>query len=212
MFGTQLRRALDACPSGPAEVGHAAVHVLVEQRQRQVRCVRSARSAAEALGRTREKFVEVKAEEQHARQQGWSILAEWKDCVTVGCDPQRMGLGPVQAIRELFRRQQLNWDDIDTLEINEAFAAQVLACLRELDLSLDLNNSLDQRVRHREYPMQFNAEGGAIAMGHPLAASGARLLTHLAWKVSRGESQCAVAALCIGGGMGIASVLTAVND
>lgn len=154
----------------------------------------------------------VLAEEQHARQQGWPILAEWKDSVTVGCDPQRMGLGPVYAIRELFHRLGMSWSDLDTLEINEAFAAQGLACLRELDLTINLDSSLDTSVRHRGSPIQFNSEGGSVAMGHPLAASGARLLTHLAWKISRGESQCALAALCIGGGMGIASVLAAVND
>lgn len=154
----------------------------------------------------------VLAEEQHARQQGWPILAEWKDGVTVGCDPQRMGLGPVHAIRELFQRQGMHWGAVDTLEINEAFAAQVLACLRELDLSVDLTEALDPMVSHHGSSIRFNSAGGAIAIGHPLAASGARLLTHLAWTISRGESQCAIAALCIGGGMGIASVLTAVND
>ena len=153
----------------------------------------------------------VLAEEQHARQQGWPILAEWKDCVTVGCDPQRMGLGPVHAIRELFRRQQISWREIDTLEINEAFAAQVLACLRQLELRFDPVDSLHPLISHPGSTIRFNAEGGAIALGHPLAASGARLLTHLAWKISRGESQRAVAALCIGGGMGIASVLAAIN-
>ncbi len=151
----------------------------------------------------------VLAEEQHAREHSWPILAEWMDCVTVGCDPQRMGLGPVHAIRELFRRQGMTWGHVDTLEINEAFAAQVLACVGELDLSLDPADSLNPKVHHQGSSIQFNSAGGAIALGHPLAASGARLLTHLAWKISRGESRCAVAALCIGGGMGIASVLAA---
>ncbi len=154
----------------------------------------------------------VLAEEQHARQQGWPILAEWTDCVTVGCDPQRMGLGPVHAIRELFRRQGISWCDIGTLEINEAFASQVLACLGELDLSLDLNDPLNPLVRSKASSHSFNASGGAIAMGHPLAASGARLLVHLAWTISRGEARNSLAALCIGGGMGIASLLTAASE
>ena len=169
-------------------------------------------SAGNSSGLTNGGAMLVLAHEQHARQQGWPILAEWKDCVTVGCDPQRMGLGPVHAIRELFRRQGMTWSNIDTLEINEAFAAQVLACLRELELSLDLSDPLHAEVRHGQTPIWFNAEGGAIAIGHPLAASGARLLTHLAWKLSRGESQNAVAALCIGGGMGIATALVAASD
>jgi len=80
-------------------------------------------------------------------------------------------------------------DQFDTIEINEAFAAQSLACLRQLELPVD-----DRRV---------NSDGGAIAIGHPIGASGARLVTHLAWKLACGESQRAVATLCVGGGMGI---------
>ena len=169
-------------------------------------------TAGNSSGLTNGAAMLVLAEAQHARQQGWPILAEWKGCVTVGCDPQRMGLGPVHAIRELFRRQGMSWGDVDTLEINEAFAAQVLACLRKLDMTLDVSRSHDEWIRHRGDPIRFNPDGGAIALGHPLAASGARLLTHLAWKISRGESKTAIAALCIGGGMGIAAALTAVND
>jgi len=87
-------------------------------------------------------------------------------------------------------------DQFDTIEINEAFAAQSLACLRQLELPVD-----DRRV---------NSDGGAIAIGHPIGASGARLVTHLAWKLARGESQRAVATLCVGGGMGIAPATTSI--
>lgn len=166
-------------------------------------------TAANSSGLTNGAAMLVLAEEEHARRQGWPVLAEWKGGVTVGCDPQRMGLGPVHAIQELFRRQGMNWSGVDTLEINEAFAAQTLACLRTLELSIDLSGSHDPLVQHGPSSIRFNAEGGAIAMGHPLAASGARLLTHLAWSLHRGESRSAVAALCIGGGMGIAAALSA---
>lgn len=166
-------------------------------------------TAGNSSGLTNGAAMLVLADEEHARRQGWPLLAEWKGGVTVGCDPQRMGLGPVHAIRELFRRQGLNWSGVDTLEINEAFAAQTLACLRELELAIDLSGSNDPMAKHGRSAMRFNADGGAIAIGHPLAASGARLLAHLAWSIHRGESRSAIAALCIGGGMGIAAALSA---
>jgi len=166
-------------------------------------------TAGNSSGLTNGAAMLVLAEEEHARRQGWPVLAEWKAGLTVGCDPQRMGLGPVSAIRKLFHRQGLNWSGVDTLEIHEAFAAQTLACVRELELSIDLSGSLDPLVKHGPSSIRFNAEGGAIAIGHPLAASGARLLTHLAWSIQRGESRSAIAALCIGGGMGIAAALSA---
>lgn len=134
------------------------------------------------------------AEESWARSRGWPVLAEFEAGVVVGCDPQRMGLGPVHALRALVARCGGCLSDFDTLELNEAFAAQSLACLKELGLSAG------------EGPV-VNPDGGAIALGHPIGASGARLLTHLAWRVARGESQRAAAALCVGGGMGIAAAV-----
>jgi acetyl-CoA C-acetyltransferase len=135
----------------------------------------------------------VLADDDFARQQGWQPLAELEAGAVVGCDPQRMGFGPVHALGELCRRQLSHLTDYDTLEINEAFAAQTLACLRRLGLSMT-----DARC---------NPDGGAIAIGHPIGASGARLVAHLAWRIARGESHRAAAALCIGGGMGIAAAL-----
>ena len=149
------------------------------------------------------------AEQEFAESNGWPILAEWIDGVVVGCDPARMGLGPVHAITTLMQRAKRDWAGIDTLEINEAFAAQALACLKALRLSLDVSAE-DTAVRTVDgHLIAFNREGGAIAIGHPLAASGARLLTHLAWNIARGKSHSAIGALCIGGGMGIAALLTA---
>ena len=79
------------------------------------------------------------AEQEFAASHGWPILAEWIDGVVVGCDPARMGLGPVHAITSLMQRTKRDWPSIDTLEINEAFAAQTLACLKALDLTLDVS-------------------------------------------------------------------------
>jgi acetyl-CoA C-acetyltransferase len=147
------------------------------------------------------------ADRDHAKQHGWPILAEWIDGVSVGCEPERMGLGPIYAIRSLMKRTDRSWNQIDTLEINEAFAAQTLSCLKELELSINLD-SIDNCVQtFRGQPIEFNSHGGAIALGHPLAASGARILGHLAWSISRGNSQAAIGSLCIGGGMGIAVLL-----
>jgi acetyl-CoA C-acetyltransferase len=150
----------------------------------------------------------VLAEWEVALRGGWPILAEWVDGVVVGCDPDRMGLGPVHAIRRLFIRTGHGWADIDRLEINEAFAAQVLACLQSLELSLETGTESATDVTTSDgHAIRFNAEGGAIAIGHPLAVSGARLLVHLAWQLHCQRSKAAVASLCVGGGMGIAAML-----
>jgi acetyl-CoA C-acetyltransferase/acetyl-CoA acyltransferase len=100
----------------------------------------------------------------------------------VGCDPRRMGLGPVHAIRKL----DIDLDTIDLFEINEAFAAQVLACQRELKIPSE----------------KLNVNGGAIALGHPLAASGARLVLTLVRELHHRNLTNGVASLCIGGGQG----------
>lgn len=150
------------------------------------------------------------AERDFAVSHGWPMLAEWIDGIVVGCDPDRMGLGPVHAIRSLMARRGIDWKCIDTLEINEAFAAQVLACLKELHLTLPDENG-PSVVATSGHQIGFNRAGGAIAIGHPLAASGARLLTHLAWDISRGRSRSAIGSLCIGGGMGIAALMRAME-
>ena len=126
-----------------------------------------------------------------ASQRGWKPLALLGDTIAVGCDPALMGLGPVHAARGLEQRTGLSPDRYDHVEINEAFAAQTLACLRELRLD-------NERV---------NPDGGAIALGHPIGASGARLITHLAHRIARQKAKLALAALCVGGGMGVAAVL-----
>jgi len=149
------------------------------------------------------------ASEDAVQAYGWPIMAEWIAGTAVGCDPQKMALGPVHAIQKLLTLTGLTLEAIDRLEINEAFAAQTLACLRTLEIRVNLAQSDVHAGLYNGNPIEVNAHGGAIAIGHPLAASGARLLTHLAWQISKGNSRNSIASLCIGGGMGIAALLTA---
>ena len=135
----------------------------------------------------------VIASRDAANRHGWPVFAILEDATVAGCDPKLMGLGPVYAIRKLLERTGTMLDRYDLIELNEAFAAQSLACMAELEIDQD-----DPRV---------NPDGGAIALGHPIGASGARLLVHAAWRIARQESTCALVALCIGGGMGIAASL-----
>lgn len=128
-----------------------------------------------------------------AKQRGWPVLAQLTGCAVVGCEPKRMGLGPVHAMRKLLAAGG-SVDQYDVIEINEAFAAQTLVCVKEMNL--------DER--------KLNVHGGAIALGHPIGASGARLAVHLTQQISRGEIRNGIASLCVGGGMGIAASLAKV--
>jgi acetyl-CoA C-acetyltransferase len=118
-------------------------------------------------------------------------LARIASSASVGVDPAYMGLGPVEAIRAALRKAGFRLEDIDLWEINEAFAAQFLAVQRELKLD----------------PERVNVNGGAIALGHPIGASGARILVTLLHEMHRRNARRGVASLCIGGGMGIALVV-----
>ncbi len=108
-----------------------------------------------------------------------------------GCDPAIMGIGPIEATRKALKRASLSIKDIDLFELNEAFAAQVLACVKELDVPLD----------------KLNVNGGSIALGHPLGASGARILTTLLYEMERRKSRYGLATMCIGVGQGIATII-----
>ncbi|MEW4570719.1 acetyl-CoA C-acyltransferase [Tautonia sp. JC769] len=128
-----------------------------------------------------------------AVRESWPILCDWVDSVAVGCEPAQMGLGPVHALRRLCDRRRCSLADCDAVEINEAFAAQVLACVRELAVP----------------EATVNRCGGAIALGHPIGASGARLAVHAAHQIARGSVHQAAISLCVGGGMGVAALLRA---
>ncbi len=120
-------------------------------------------------------------------------LAEWSGSKSVGVDPRYMGIGPVPAVRGLLERRGLALDDVDLFELNEAFAAQSLAVLRQLGLE----------ERHD----RVNVNGGAIALGHPLGGSGARILTTLVHEMKRRDARRGVATLCVGVGQGVATLV-----
>ena len=122
---------------------------------------------------------------------GLKPLATLESWSVVGCDPDVMGLGPVEASRAALDAIDKTADDMEMLEINEAFAPQVLGCVKELGWDLD----------------KVNVNGGAIAVGHPLAASGARITAHLVHNVTKGLGGYALGSACIGGGQGIAVVV-----
>jgi acetyl-CoA acetyltransferase family protein len=133
----------------------------------------------------------VLAPEERAAALGREPLARVVSIGAAGVDPAYMGIGPVPATRKVLGRAGLTIDDIDLVELNEAFAAQVLASMRELG------------IEHQ----QLNVNGGAIALGHPLGCSGARLLGTLVWELRRRGARYGLATMCIGVGMGLAMVV-----
>jgi len=128
-----------------------------------------------------------------AQALGARPLARILAYVSTGVDPKVMGIGPVPAVRKVLERAGLTISDIDLFELNEAFAAQSVAVARELGLE----------------PAKVNVNGGAIALGHPIGASGARVLTTLIYALRARKLRYGVASLCIGGGMGIAMAIEA---
>jgi len=133
------------------------------------------------------------ASEAAARDYGLSPVAKILGMAVCGVPPRTMGIGPVPATQKLLNRLGLTLDDMDIIELNEAFAAQALACIRELGLEDD--------------DMRINPQGGAIALGHPLGASGARLATTAVHQLQRGNAKRALCTMCIGVGQGIAMVI-----
>jgi acetyl-CoA acyltransferase len=132
--------------------------------------------------------------EEYADKNGLNPLARIKSIAVAGCDPEIMGIGPVAATRKALGRSGLSVDDIDVIELNEAFASQSIACIQ--DLRLD--------------PTKINIDGGAIALGHPLGATGARITGKAAALLKREGGKYALSTQCIGGGQGIATILEAV--
>ena len=127
---------------------------------------------------------------ERAERAGLDPLARFVAYATAGVEPERFGVGPVPAIRKVLKRAGLTLDDIDLVELNEAFAAQVLACLRELPMD----------------PDKLNVNGGAIALGHPLGCTGAKLTTSLLHELKRRGGRYGLVTMCVGGGMGAAGI------
>jgi acetyl-CoA acyltransferase len=127
---------------------------------------------------------------ERARAAGLTPMARFVTFATAGVEPERFGIGPVPAIRKALQLAGLTIDQIDLIELNEAFAAQVLACLRELPID----------------PERLNVNGGAIALGHPLGCTGAKLTTTLLHEMKRRGSKYGLVTMCVGGGMGAAGI------
>ncbi len=141
--------------------------------------------------------------ERRAEELGLQPLGRIVDYAYAGCDPARMGLGPVYATARLFDRTGLTLDDIDLIEINEAFAAQVLAVLKAFESAEFARCELKQDGPLGRIPEEkLNVNGGAIALGHPVGATGARLLLTLLLELKRRGLRRGLATLCVGGGQG----------
>lgn len=128
---------------------------------------------------------------QKAQELGVKPLARVVACASAGVEPEIMGIGPVPATKKALKAARLKLDDIDLIELNEAFAAQAVACIRELGLDLE----------------RVNVNGGAIALGHPVGATGTIILTKLIYELRRRNGRYGLATMCIGGGQGIAVII-----
>jgi acetyl-CoA acyltransferase len=129
--------------------------------------------------------------EEYAKKNNLDILAKIISTAVQGCSPELMGLGPIEASKKALKRANLSIEDIDIIELNEAFASQCLACIKDLEID----------------PLKVNIEGGAIALGHPLGATGVRITAKAAQLLKRKKKKYALATQCIGLGQGIATIL-----
>jgi acetyl-CoA acyltransferase len=127
---------------------------------------------------------------ERARDLGLTPLARFVAFATAGVEPERFGIGPVPAIEKVLKLAHLTLEEIDLIELNEAFAAQVLACLKALPID----------------PDKLNVNGGAIALGHPLGCTGAKLTTTLLYELKRRDARYGLVSMCVGGGMGAAGI------
>ncbi|HHW03679.1 MAG TPA: acetyl-CoA C-acetyltransferase [Thermoanaerobacterales bacterium] len=133
----------------------------------------------------------VISSEEKAEELGIKPMAKILSTACIGVEPSIMGIGPVEAIKKVLKKADLALEDIDLMEVNEAFAAQSLAVVKELGLDMK----------------KVNVNGGAIALGHPIGASGARILVTLLYEMKKRNARFGLATLCVGGGMGVAAVV-----
>ncbi|MBT2600633.1 MULTISPECIES: thiolase family protein [unclassified Oceanobacillus] len=148
-------------------------------------------TAGNACGRNDGASALVIMKESHAKHLGLQPLARIVDWSTAGVSPEIMGIGPVPAVKQLLKRNQKTIQDIDLLELNEAFASQSVAVIRELGLDHE----------------KVNVNGGAIALGHPVGATGTRIITTLIYELIKRKQQYGIATLCAGGGQGMAILI-----
>jgi len=150
----------------------------------------------------------ILASEKAMERHGLEPLAEIVDTEWAALDPSEMGLGPVHSMVPLLKRYKLKVDDVDYWEINEAFAAQVLACLRAMESDEYCREHFSLKQPLGEIPAdRLNINGGAISIGHPVGASGARIVLHLLHTLRKTGTSTGVASLCIGGGQGGAMLI-----
>lgn len=154
-------------------------------------------TAGNSSGRNDGASALILAGESYAKERGFKPLAHIRGIAAVGVDPRYMGMGPVYAVKKVMDQTGLSLKDMDLIELNEAFAAQSLACIRELGLE----NRKDQ----------INVNGGAIALGHPIGSSGSRIMVTLIHEMRRRGLRFGLATLCAAGGMGMAAVLEIVE-
>ena len=133
----------------------------------------------------------VQVDSEYAKSNNLTPLGRIIDYTAVGVQPQIMGIGPAYAVEKLLIRTNMTLDDIDLIELNEAFASQSIACIRKLNLDID----------------KVNVNGGAIALGHPFAATGAILITNMLYELKRRDKQFGIVCFCIGGGQGVAALI-----
>lgn len=148
-------------------------------------------TAGNACGRNDGAAAVLLMKESQAEEMSLTPLATVVDWATVGVDPEIMGIGPIPAIQELLKKTGMTIDDIDLFEVNEAFASQALAVQRELEIDSE----------------KLNVNGGAIALGHPLGATGTRIMITLMNELKKTNKRYGIASLCIGGGQGMAVLI-----
>lgn len=153
-------------------------------------------TAGNACGRNDGAAAMVLTSNQHAVKLGLKPLARIVDWAAAGVSPEVMGIGPVPAVKKLLQRTGLTLADVGLIELNEAFASQALAVIRELELD----------------PSTVNVNGGAIALGHPLGATGAKIMTTLIYEMIRRGEKRGIATLCIGGGQGMAIMVELIEE
>lgn len=154
----------------------------------------------------------ILASEEAVEKWGLTPIGKIVDSQWAGLDPSKMGLGPVHASAPLFERHHLSMDSVDLWEINEAFAAQTIACMRAFNDQQYCQTHFNRDAFGELDPEKLNVDGGAIAIGHPVGASGARIVLHLVHALKKRNLKRGIASICIGGGQGGAMLIESIGE